>query len=117
MSEIVRGGIAVTRQQAAVIDHVAAQSAGCCATVVSAGAGSGKTHTTVATVLHLAETKGATLDQFVLITFTEKAADELRARMERALHALAVAAGTAGRRLHRHHPRLLPAGPADLRVR
>lgn len=81
----VRGGLNVTDQQAAVVDHVAAQSPTCRVTVVSAGAGSGKTHTTVATVLDRVQAGGASVDQFVLITFTEKAADELRARMERAL--------------------------------
>src|SRR4051794_21077066 len=79
----VRGGIPVTDQQAAVVAHAAGQGTASRATVVRPGAGSGKTHTTVASVLDLVERCGAGIDQFVLITFTEKAADELRARMER----------------------------------
>ena len=65
-------------------------------TVASAGAGSGKTYTTVAAVLELLwppvdgderpeATRGAEIDRFALITFTNKAADELRAKLERAL--------------------------------
>lgn len=76
-----RGGTAVTEQQARVIDDVLENPV----TVVSAGAGSGKTYTTVAAVLQIVEHRLASLDQFILITFTNKAADELRARMEREL--------------------------------
>lgn len=57
-------------------------------TVVSAGAGTGKTFTTVATVLTLLEESTEppiNLDQFVLITFSRKAATELRLRMAKAL--------------------------------
>jgi ATP-dependent exoDNAse (exonuclease V) beta subunit len=69
-------------------------------TVVDAGAGSGKTRTTVAAVFELlARRPEATLDQFVLITFTNKAADELRRRLEDALAELqARAPDAAGRR-------------------
>lgn len=58
-------------------------------TVVSAGAGSGKTHVTVAAALELVAQTGARLDEFVLITFTNKAADELRERFESELERLA----------------------------
>jgi len=85
VSGAIRGGFPVNTQQAAVIDHLLAQSPTQRVTVVSAGAGSGKTYTTVAAVVHLIETRGASIDQFVLITFTDKAADELRERMERAI--------------------------------
>lgn len=77
MTQEIRGGLTVTKQQAAVVDHVMSHHV----TVVGAGAGSGKTHTTVATVMEIVEQQAATLDQFVLITFTNKAADELRARL------------------------------------
>src|SRR5262245_27995436 len=73
-----RGGLRVTAQQAAVVDHAISHLV----TVVGAGAGSGKTHTTAATVLELLDRRTASIDQFVLITFTNKAADELRERME-----------------------------------
>jgi DNA helicase-2/ATP-dependent DNA helicase PcrA len=73
-----RGGLRVTRQQAAVVDHVVANPV----TVVGAGAGSGKTHTTAATVLDLLDSRSVPIDAFVLITFTNNAADELRERME-----------------------------------
>ena len=78
MTQEIRGGLTVTKQQADVVDHVVGNRV----TVVGAGAGSGKTHTTVATVMELVEQRDASLDQFVLITFTNKAADELRARLE-----------------------------------
>ncbi|MFN8515605.1 MAG: UvrD-helicase domain-containing protein [Chloroflexia bacterium] len=81
MTAEMRGGVPVTPQQAAIVDHVREHPV----TVVSAGAGSGKTYTMVATVLDLIERGLATVNQFVLITFTNKAADELRERIERAL--------------------------------
>lgn len=78
MLENTRGGVPVSDQQAAVVDHVIAKPV----TVVSAGAGSGKTHTTVATVLELLQKHDAKLNQFVLITFTNEAADQLRSSIE-----------------------------------
>lgn len=76
-------------------------------TVASAGAGSGKTYTTVAAVLELLwppvdgddrpeVVRGAQIDRFALITFTNKAADELRAKLERALREQLVAAVDGG---------------------
>lgn len=93
MSETIdtRGGLPVTPQQAAVVDSVLVQPV----TVVGAGAGSGKTHTTLAAVLALIEAGQASLDRFVLITFTDKAAGELRRRIEDALAERAAAAGAA----------------------
>jgi DNA helicase-2/ATP-dependent DNA helicase PcrA len=79
---LLRGGLSVSPQQAAVVDHAAAHAL----TVVDAGAGSGKTQTTVATVLHLLETQPAlSIDRFVLITFTLAAAAELRDRLDKSL--------------------------------
>jgi len=69
-------------QQAEVVDH--AMSNFC--TVVSAGAGSGKTHTMLATVLELVERGIIGLDRIALITFTNAAADELAERLQQALH-------------------------------
>lgn len=76
-----RGGLPVSGQQARIVDHVLDNPV----TVVSAGAGSGKTHTTVAAVLQLLQERRANLDTFVLITFTNKAADSLRGRLEEVL--------------------------------
>lgn len=76
-----RGGFLVTPQQDHVVEHLLQNKV----TVVSAGAGSGKTYTTVAGLMELLDTRKANLDQCVLITFTNKAADELRHRIERAL--------------------------------
>jgi ATP-dependent exoDNAse (exonuclease V) beta subunit len=71
----------VTPEQAAIVDHVREHRL----TVAAAGAGSGKTHTTVTTVLDLVDRRRASLDELVLITFTNQAADELRERLEDAL--------------------------------
>jgi DNA helicase-2/ATP-dependent DNA helicase PcrA len=81
MTTLQRGGLPVSNQQAAVVDHVVANPV----TVVAAGAGAGKTHTTVAAALQLVQAGDASIDQFALITFTNKAADELRARLEKEL--------------------------------
>lgn len=88
----VRGGMNVSQQQADIIDSLKTKQV----TVVSAGAGTGKTHTTVAAVLELLETQRPNLglDQFVLITFTNKAADELRKRLEQGLRKRMDAAAT-----------------------
>lgn len=76
-----RGGLPVNAQQEAVVDHVLNSSV----TVVAAGAGSGKTHTTIAAVVELIVQKRASAEQFVLITFTNKAANELRDRIRGSL--------------------------------
>lgn len=49
--------------------------------VVSAGAGSGKTRVLVGRYVHLIESGMAELDQIVAITFTDKAATEMKARV------------------------------------
>lgn len=76
-----RGGIDVSDQQAAVVDHVLDNLV----TVVGAGAGSGKTHTTVATVMQILDHRLANIDHFALITFTNDAANSLRERIEKTL--------------------------------
>ena len=54
---------------------------------VAAGAGSGKTSVLVRRIIHLIEHHGAGLDRIVAITFTEKAAAEMKARLRDAFHA------------------------------
>ena len=51
---------------------------------VDAGAGSGKTRVLVDRIIHLIEQKTATLDEIVAITFTDKAAAEMRDRLRQA---------------------------------
>jgi ATP-dependent exoDNAse (exonuclease V) beta subunit len=81
MTDLRRGGLPVTSEQAAVVDQLI--EAKVC--VVSAGAGSGKTHTSVAAAFEILDRRLATIDKFVLITFTNKAANELRERLQGAL--------------------------------
>lgn len=82
MNQAYRGGMPLYPQQAKVVDH--ALSNNC--TVVSAGAGSGKTHTMLATVLELVHQGVVKLDGIALITFTNAAADELAERLQHELH-------------------------------
>jgi DNA helicase-2/ATP-dependent DNA helicase PcrA len=91
---LIRGGLEVTSEQAEIVDHVAENPV----TVAAAGAGSGKTRTTVAAVLELLQRGRANLDEFVLITFTNKAAAELRERLETALGEREEHAGTLDQR-------------------
>jgi DNA helicase-2/ATP-dependent DNA helicase PcrA len=100
----IRGGLPVSSQQEAIIEHILQQNV----TVVAAGAGSGKTHTTVAAVVELVEQGRATPDQFVLITFTNKAADELRARIEEVIRRRYDQASTSDEKIfwHNHLERL-----------
>ena len=58
---------------------------------VDAGAGSGKTRVLIDRIIHLIETKRAELDEIVAITFTEKAAEEMRSRLRKAFRAKAPA--------------------------
>jgi ATP-dependent helicase/nuclease subunit A len=51
---------------------------------VRAGAGSGKTGVLISRIMHLIETGATTLDRIVAITFTEKAALEMKARLREA---------------------------------
>jgi ATP-dependent helicase/nuclease subunit A len=52
-------------------------------TAVVAGAGTGKTHMLVARYLHHLSADGLSPLQVVAVTFTEKAAEELRSRIRR----------------------------------
>jgi ATP-dependent helicase/nuclease subunit A len=53
---------------------------------VDAGAGSGKTRVLVERIVDLLETRRANLDAIVAITFTDKAAAEMKDRLRRAFH-------------------------------
>ncbi|MDM0115657.1 ATP-dependent helicase [Variovorax sp. J22R133] len=72
-------GIGVTSEQHAILDHLTHEPV----TVVSAGAGAGKTYTTVAAVTELVASGKANADEFVLITFTNQAASEMRERLQK----------------------------------
>jgi len=56
---------------------------------VDAGAGSGKTSVLIDRIVHLIEWKHATLDEIAAITFTEKAAAEMKIRLREAFRAKA----------------------------
>ena len=60
-----------------------------CHLCVDAGAGSGKTMVLVERMLRLLESGKATLDEIVAITFTERAAGEMKERLRREAHARA----------------------------
>lgn len=61
-------------------DAITTQAPALC---VDAGAGSGKTFVLVERLVHLIETHGADLDHIVAITFTEKAAAEMKVRLRK----------------------------------
>lgn len=73
--------INVNDEQGAVIAHLHDNPL----TLVSAGAGAGKTYTTVAGIIELLGCKEASADEFILITFTNQAADHLRHALHKAL--------------------------------
>jgi len=78
--------------------------------LVMAGAGTGKTKTLVERCLHCLEHDGASVDELLVVTFTEAAAAEMRERLRHAMEerlallAAALAEAGAGR----------PAGPAGV---
>ena len=53
---------------------------------VLAGPGTGKTHTLVERVAWLVEERGAKPSELTAVTFTNRAAGELRARLEKSLN-------------------------------
>ena len=70
--------------------------------VVEAAAGTGKTTELVKRIVRLVETGRATIDQIVAVTFSEKAAGELKLRLREQLeHARAAATGEAATTLER----------------
>ncbi|RPF10203.1 DNA helicase-2/ATP-dependent DNA helicase PcrA [Vibrio crassostreae] len=72
-------GYSVTQQQKQIIASVIDSSNKI--TVVSAGAGSGKTHVSVGALLALLKGRKVMVDEIVLITFTNEAANNLRSRL------------------------------------
>lgn len=97
---ILRGGISLSKEQAAIVDSVIGPDS---ITVVSAGAGSGKTRTMVASVLHLVKEEKVNIDDFALITFTNKATDEMRERLESGVQDRISDAEQAGDWVERSH--------------
>ena len=76
--------------QQKIIDSVLTQPF----TAVSAGAGTGKTYTTIEVVIEMLEKGHAKGHEFALITFTNKAAAELRHRIQKRLQQLVTSAST-----------------------
>ena len=74
---------------------------------VTAGPGTGKTKTLVSRILYLLQEKQVKPREITAVTFTRKAAAELRERLEKALGGKAAAAGSADR----HLPLRGPGGP------
>jgi len=74
--------------------------------LVLAGAGSGKTRTIVYRVAHLLD-RGVPADRILLLTFTNKAADEMMARIREMMSVSGVAAGLWGGTFHSVANRLL----------
>src|ERR1700704_4280351 len=66
--------------------------------VVEAAAGTGKTTELVNRILRVLETGRATMTQIVAVTFTEKAAGELKLRLREALETRRTEAKDAGER-------------------
>lgn len=60
---------------------------------VTAGPGTGKTRTLISRILHLIKNRGVKPGQITAVTFTNKAADEIRARLEQALGSKSAARG------------------------
>ncbi|MFH1102497.1 MAG: UvrD-helicase domain-containing protein [Pseudomonadota bacterium] len=70
-----------TPQQEAVVCHEGGSL------MIVAGPGTGKTHTITRRIAHLIENKGVSPDEILAITFTNKAADEMRERLQLLLSA------------------------------
>src|SRR4051794_40409755 len=71
---IAPGGMDLDPDKRFCVQHMREQKV----TVVTAGAGAGKTYTILASLLDAVEYHGGSLDQCALITFTNQGADELR---------------------------------------
>src|SRR5919204_3911060 len=71
--------------------------------VVEAAAGTGKTTELVNRILRVLATGRATMVEIVAVTFTEKAAGELKLRLREALELERAAAADAGVRRHLEH--------------
>jgi ATP-dependent helicase/nuclease subunit A len=74
---------------------------------VTAGPGAGKTRVLVARYLEILRTKPVSVDQIVAITFTNRAANEMRERLRKELDRLLRSAGTSERARWMRHKRTL----------
>jgi ATP-dependent helicase/nuclease subunit A len=74
---------------------------------VTAGPGSGKTTVLVERYLHILKTGQATIDQIVAITFTNRAANEMRERLRRELDSLIIQSPPVERSRWTEHKRKL----------
>ncbi len=74
---------------------------------VTAGPGSGKTTVLVERYLHILRARDVSVDQIVAITFTNRAANEMRTRLRRALDRLMRSAGPDERAKWLRHKRTL----------
>ena len=68
--------ITLNQQQRIAVFHASGPS------VILAGAGSGKTRVLIHKVLHLVEKHGVKPESIVMITFTNKAANEMKERIK-----------------------------------
>lgn len=101
MSHVVApGGMELDPDKVVCVEHMRDRSV----TVVTAGAGAGKTYTVLACLLDVVEYHGGSLDQCALITFTNQGADELRKRVEKKVAELA--RGADGERWRQQQERL-----------
>jgi len=95
----------ITEEQRQIVDSPLAP------TIVTAGAGSGKTHTMMLRILWLVANRGVAPSEVLGLTFTRKAAGELRERVEAGLERLRLARAIAVVR-ERHLQAVRPArGP------
>ncbi|MCL2754757.1 MAG: UvrD-helicase domain-containing protein [Oscillospiraceae bacterium] len=76
------GKFSLTAEQLRAVNH---PTSGGKSALVSAAAGSGKTRVLVERVVRLLVSGEVRADKIVLVTFTRKAADEMKARLEKAL--------------------------------
>src|SRR5262245_56467722 len=74
---------------------------------VTAGPGAGKTTVLVERYLHILRTTGASVDHIVAITFTNRAANEMRERLRHELDQLLRSAASEERRKWMRHKRTL----------
>lgn len=74
--------------------------------LILAGAGSGKTRVLITKVRYLIEEKGISPEQIMMVTFTNKAAGEMKERMGRPLGYIGTFHAFCAMQMRRHAPRL-----------